>query len=64
MKKNLLFWSQKASSVLPMPPNSGKQAFAFRKFSNRSKADPDLTKTTTDEYLSESVSEYKAAVKL
>lgn len=49
---------------LPMLPNSAKQALAPRKFSKRSNVELLRTTTTTDAYLSFSVSAYRAAVKL
>lgn len=50
--------------VLPMLPNSLKQAFEPRNFSNRSNDEPSRTTTTTDAYFSVSVSAYSADVKL
>ncbi len=66
---NLLFvsvylWLEKQKLILPIPPNSAKHAFAFRKFSNLSYFEFALITATTEEYFAFSVSAYTAAVKL
>lgn len=60
----LIMFDEILDRHLPMLPNSAKQAFAPRKFSKRSKVELLRTTTTTDAYLSFSVSAYRAVVKL